>query len=83
MIVKISDELKAQGDLGAKNVYVVTTVDTEDPEDTVNELFMASDEVQLKDLVREEFVGEDDFMNHKFEEDWGCSILCRLLGTVS
>jgi len=92
MVVTINDNINVLGDKTAKNLYIVTTVDSEDTEDTASELFLAEDDDQLEEIVRKEFVGEteedeeedeDNGMTAKFNEDWGCSILYTLIGTVN
>jgi hypothetical protein len=80
------------GDTEEGNIlFLVTVVDTEDPEDTTTNVWVANDEEHLYDLVKEEFVGDDededededeDPIARNFENDWGINILFQEIGQV-
>lgn len=92
MKIEITDS-KIKGNPKGLKLFTVTTVDSEDSEDTQTELWLADNEDQLQDLVKEEYTGidpdddkelddEDSAMSDKFDEDWGIEILYNEVGTV-
>jgi len=78
-----------QGDPNGKALFIVTTIDTDDTEDTTSAIWQANDEDHLYDLVRESYVGdedEEDFMGEemsdRFEDDWGINILSKYIANI-
>jgi hypothetical protein len=91
MIIKLLETEKIQGDLTGALLFLVTTIDTDDAEDTTSEFWQANDEDQLYNLVKQSYVGEDfmeedDFMSEqlidKFDEDWGINILYKHIANI-
>ena len=86
--------IKAQIDPGkvrgeGKKIYIVVTVDQEDPEDTSTEIWRANDEDHLYEQVKEDFIGHNENIepgslseriSDDFEADWCYSILYTEIG---
>jgi hypothetical protein len=78
------------GDPKGECLFIVTTIDTDDSEDTTSEIWQANDEHHLYDLVRESYVGEEyeeeEFFGQspsdRFEEDWGINILFNHIANI-
>jgi hypothetical protein len=77
------------GNPQGKLVWLVTTIDTDDNEDTMNDIWLADNEGELEDLVRKTYLGDEDdedeqyeFMAQQFDDDWGFKILYTQLGTT-
>lgn len=87
MVIKLLDV--PQGDPKGKALFIVTTIDTDDTEDTTSEIWQANDEDHLYELVRESYVGEEDDeefmgseMSNRFEDDWGINILSKHIANI-
>lgn len=72
-------------------LFAVVSVDMEDSEDTLTELWLAEDEDDLFEQVKRETVdpdGEDENYEenseiaYSFDEEWGNSMLFTEIGTV-
>jgi hypothetical protein len=61
-------------------LYAVTSIDTDDSEDTSTTLWLANDEEHLYEQVKEDW-DIDTFQEDYFQNDWGCTILWTKLGT--
>jgi hypothetical protein len=85
------------GKIDGKLAFLVTTVDTDDYEDTISHIWLADSEDELYDLIKERFVSGSDSvddetdpvylaqieeLSERFDEDYGRIILTKLLGTV-
>ena len=69
-------------------LYVVTSVDTNDPEHTVSELYRADDEMELKaHYIRDNSGAEPgdvwDPIVAYLEENWETTILWQKIGEIS
>jgi hypothetical protein len=80
------------GDPNGKELYIVTTIDEDDSEDTDADLWKANDELHLYILVKETYLGEEpddpeDFSDAelalKFERDWGMTILYKKIANIT
>jgi hypothetical protein len=58
-----------EGDMNAKKLFVVTTIDEDDAEDTVSRMWLANDEDHLHDLVKSYYVGDEDEDEDEDDED--------------
>lgn len=80
-----------EGDLNAKELFILTTVDRDDPEDTTSVLWQANDEDHLYELVKNMYCGYPDeqdesmFMRlvDKFDEEWGITILYTKIANIT
>lgn len=70
-------------------LYVVTTVDTDDPENTVTELYRADSTDEVMELYIRDNSGAEPEESHLdpvaawIRENWEMTILCNLVGEIS
>jgi len=82
MKIKLDESIQINGE--GKLLYIVTSVDAEDPEDTNTELWRADDEDQLEETFKDDCLGDDpdDMMLEIFEEKMGIEIMFKLVGEI-
>ena len=85
MLIDVNDSLiyRDKSDAESKTLFVLVVVDQDDTEDTMTELWLARDEDHLYDIVKDDRVGEDEFLADKFDEDWGFNLLYKEVGKVA
>jgi hypothetical protein len=79
-------EDKIHGNQSGNNLYLVTFIEYDDPEDTFTEIWRASDEEDLYDQIKTELSEDADdpiSFEDEFEGDWGGAIQCKLIGEVN
>lgn len=80
--MKLTPKTQVNGNPTGKKLYVVTTIDVDDYDDTMTELWRADDDDELETLVRDRYAGDDETRNDAFDVDWGYVILPFELGNV-
>jgi hypothetical protein len=76
---------KIFGNQSGNNLYLVTFIEHDEPEDTFTEMWRASNEDDLYEQVKDDRSEDADDQiqfEESFEEDWGTDILFELIGEV-